>query len=331
MKPANKKHDCDTFQDLAIAYMEELLSTEETEAFQAHLLQCSHCAAHLEETRLWSGFLEENIDEVCPELWKIFEGHEREAVNLNEHIAGCGQCSEDLKSFQSPAEAKEIPEGLWREMTSSVHKESKPAFGVKISHYVEQAMDYVRETLWAPSLAFATVAAALIIAVMLYPTFQSDEFIGLSDTQWSSVAIKRQLLGPAQNGPIAGLLIKYSGLKDKPEQEMTDSLYQALEPKGRLEEQYQWLTPDEVKSALSGVDLESAPNSEIFKNLSKELQASNMALLKISKTDRAYDLSVALYDTNTGRVLKQAAKENVGKTDLIKEAKGLFFGMSKQD
>jgi hypothetical protein len=327
MKGMNQYKDCEEWGDLKIAYMEDLLSPEESEAFEAHMDACAECRAQLEQARVWTRLLEDNRAQLCPELWRIFENREQEDPHIQTHISVCDQCAKDLEAFDAQGPNSQLPQELWQRMTGVPGSTRDTSDQGAPREFLGRFKEAISHMLWAPGLAFATAAAAIIVAVLLFPVSKSNQFVALSQVPWSSIEIKRELMGPGAQGPKAALMLKFKGFGQRPDQELADILYKALEPKGLQADKYDWVTPNETLKALSKKELDNWDIIRLSNAVNQSLQVKALALVTIEKTDRGYDLDAGMYEAPSGKALITGKRENVTRGGIIDAARALFDAM----
>jgi hypothetical protein len=210
-----------------------------------------------------------------------------------------------------------MPEELWEKMTKvSAIPRVIPEYHRSLGEWVGSLVDRIQDFFTAPALAFGTVAAVLLLVVILYPFGSPQPVALLSSEQWRSVLIKRDLMSsgvplPGQNGsqPERKRLAELIIVKDEgglPPQAWIDGLYRELEPSEKSAEIFDWVTPAEMSDALAGKQLKVNDRKAIVRELRADLDVTDALLITITsgKADRTYDVKVELVNAETGDILQ---------------------------
>ena len=334
MPDSTRMADCRLMRDLKLPYLEDLLAPEEVAEFEDHLKGCPDCAADLDSTRRLAETLRQHPEALCPEPWEIFDNAEDPEVlsaGMKRHIDRCPQCKEYAEAFAARAPETGIPEDLWKKMAPVMENPARTEpRGAETPNWLERMFEVVREAFRAPGFAIATAAAAILVVVFVYPTLKTEPSARLSNSQWESVLIKRQLMGPSI-GSAAG-----AGRKDRiaelifmPEDSNVgpanwiDKLYSRLEPSDELLNRFAWITPAEVNEALvsSGVDM--TDKEKIRDLLRRELGVSLLIFITIDAAhgERMCDLTLELMRASSGETLSRKPVRGVEEGKLVANIK----------
>jgi Putative zinc-finger len=347
MTNSTASEHCPKIRDLIIPYLEDLLTVEERSEFEEHLSGCQDCADELGEKKRWSSMLGANREALCPEPWELYEytrDAKRESDSLQIHLEHCTSCNEQYETFLESTSEQSMPEALWERMTGVPEtREVFPQPHFSLSEWLGDIVNRVQDFFTAPALAFGTVAAVVLLIVVLYPHGSSQPVALLSSEDWRSVVIKRGLMSSGapsteQGGSklekkrIAELII-FKNEGSRPQQAWIDGLYGELEPSEESAEMFDWVTPAEISKALAGKKLDANDGKAMVEELRSALDVTDAVLITIEsgKADRTYDVKVELVNAETGSVLKEHRLTGMTRKRLGERTKEAIDSLLKVD
>jgi uncharacterized protein with PIN domain len=317
----------DHVDDLRLPYLEGLLNPEERANFEHHLDQCPACKSKLEEMSRWTSVLRDNAREMCPESWELFD-YVRTGKDLrgtiSSHAETCPLCSTDVESFRKEISAEAVPEALWKKMqTLSGTRVADRLYGSASQWLLEKLgslMDLFRPTILVP----AAVAVTILLVVFLYPTGPVPTMVALSSVKWGPGPSALNLMGTEKDSilpseakkELLGVVILFSNLKQPPDQNLTDSLYRAVEPPKDVRDRYNVVSPDEIRQ-VAGKDLLNAPDEEsLVKVMRSKLKISKAFVIEIVPSGNRYGIVARLINTDTGAATEKWDSRNLTEAEL---------------
>ena len=338
MTDSKSSNTCSETRDLIMPYLEDLLTAEERSELEEHMRNCTECTDEMREMKRWASMLEANREVMCPEAWELFEyAHDPSTDRsiLEIHLRHCTSCKEQYEAFLQRSTEESVPERLWeRIVKSSETPMIIPKQHLNLSQRIESLFNWIQDFFSVQFLAFATVAAAILLVVIFYPS-GSPQTVGLlSSENWSSIVIKRNLMSPRipqQDKKRMAELVIFKGKGEHPQQKWIDGLYRALEPSEKSAEIFHWITPAEISKAFTGKQLNVIDRKAIVQQLHSKLDVTNVILITITsgKTGRTYDVNIELVSAKTGDVLKGEKLTGLREKDLGNKTKGVIRSILK--
>ncbi len=318
---------CDHLDDFRLPYLEDLLSPEERASFEEHLDQCPACKSKLEEMSRWNSILTENAGEICPDSWELFDyvrvGKDPRGT-ISSHLETCLLCRPDAETFRKEISEAAVPEALWKRMQSLSGTPVAERPHHTASQWVMEKLATLMDLLQPRMLVPVAVAATVLIVVLLYPTGPAPMRVALSSVNWGAQPSGWDLMGAQTNGisptgakkEVLGIVILFSNLKRPPNQDLTDSLYRAIEPPKEVRDSYEVVSPDEIRRA-AGEDLLNAPDERsLVKVLLSKAKISKALLIERLPSGNRYGVVARLINAETGVTEEKRDSWNLAEAEL---------------
>jgi uncharacterized protein with PIN domain len=317
----------DHVDDLRLPYLEGLLSPEEKANFEDHLDQCPACKSKLEEMSRWTSILSENAREMCPDAWELFD-YVRTGKDLrgtiSSHVETCHLCSTDVESFRKEISREPVPQALWKKMQSLSGTPVADRLQATASEWLLEKLGSLMELLRPTVLVPVAVAVTVLFVVFLYPTGPAPTMVALSSVKWGPGPSALNLMGGDKDSILPseakkeqlGVVILFSNVKQPPDQNLTDSLYRAIEPSKDVRDRYSVVSPDEIRQ-VAGKDLLNAPDEQsLVKVMRSELKISRAFVIQIVPSGNRYGIVARLINTDTGVITEKWDSWNLTEAEL---------------
>jgi hypothetical protein len=158
----------------------------------------------------------------------------------------------------------------------------------------------------------------VLFAVLIYPRSGLEPTVGLSPVAWEppggSVRFKGDLFGAKKPG--VAVLLLFKGFKKPVPQERVDTLYEALKPTPNLFEQYDFLTPAEVREAVRESKVKPKSAQAILERVARDFHLSRGLVVTISPERDKFLIEAEVMQLPTRTVLKQETWDGVAADQL---------------
>ncbi len=313
--------------DLRVPYLEGLLSPEERLNFEEHVRQCPACTSKLEEMSHWASVFKDIAREMCPDGWELFDyvrsGKDTRGI-ISSHLDTCPSCRADAESFRADASKRAMPADLWQKMKSLSGKQSASRVAERPYRWILDAMDKVMDLFRPVALVPLTVAAAIFIIVLLYPSGPAPIKVALSSVNWGPEPSALNIMGT--ESPVSSpaeakrerlsVVIFFSNVKQFPDQNRIDSFYRALEPPKDLRDRYHVVSPLELKRVAGEYLSKAADDKALISVMRSRLNISKALMVEIVPKDDGYGILARLIDVGTERVIRTWNSGNLTEGEL---------------
>lgn len=319
-----------------LPYLEDMLSHEDRSTVEAHLQDCPDCSNELKEIGETTTFLRTHKEIFCPELWELYDycqtgtdpdgrlaKHLEECPWCREAVAGCAGCTQDT---EMPRTLRDAVEG---------HYGTKPlSAAVRVAeNWFAAIARQVSSLFRMPVLALGTVAAAVLIVVVFYPSPDSRPIMRLSSLQWDvgdpamtskafrlmTPTIQREV--PVRKRQRVAALLFLKGFDKGTSQEQVDALYSALKPTRLIQQRFEFMAPAAVRGTVGDADLKPGDAAQLSGKLGKELGVSKVIILTVAKNGNDYEVKSELRTPQTGKIVAEKAERGVSEADLALKLK----------
>jgi hypothetical protein len=164
-----------------------------------------------------------------------------------------------------------------------------------------------------PALAAGAIAAAVLMAVLLYPSEIPQSLMAPTSVTWEGTP-RPKSFEPSANR--LAMLIAFKGFDRPVPQAEVDALYQALAPTMELYERFQILPPKVVKDAVQKGRSALRDRTELLDRLKKRLNISYAVMVTITSRAGHAEIQVELVDTEGGKVKAEKTEANVSEKEL---------------
>jgi anti-sigma factor RsiW len=177
-----------------LAYIEGDLDQAPNNEFESHLRECSFCAAEYQTLRHLNSLLKTNPEVFHPnddELYAFASRKTDPEGQIASHLEWCSRCAEDVRTFEQMLEVRadghfeqKMPQAIERQIELLQGTFAGPATG----GFWPRVSDLLKKPFAMPVLSLASAAAALILAVLIIPSW--EEFKKIPQPAEVSVAKK---------------------------------------------------------------------------------------------------------------------------------------------
>ncbi len=315
MKHTNDPITEERFRDLQYLYLEDLLAPKERAEFDEHLKSCPDCSGELKEMSRWVAKLKEDKEALCPDAWEIYEhvrSGEQVPKALERHMETCDSCAQEAQSLKAVSREERMPRDLWAVMAPRFRAPVASRLSDSLNRWFADLTETFLELFRAPVPAFATVAVAVLLAVaLLYPTGGTGPAPLMSSIRWN---VPLNLMGarPVKQERVATIIF-LKGFKQPFKEERIDSLYGSLAPTREMDEHFDFVSPADVKEAVTRGKIKIDTINNILQGLSHELNVSRVVALTLTPVGVAFGIEGELVETRTGKIVaKHSVKEAPG-------------------
>ena len=300
--------------DLLLSYAEGLLNPEERASVQQHIAECAECSASVKELQETINDLREHKDAFCPDPWELHEfafyGQDVGA-KISKHIAECPACRETVQTWKSEASKEHLPQELWSRVNKTLSENRNREILTK-----ERSigfMERLRSLFDAPAWALGAVAAAVLLAVFLYPRGAPPSLIALSSVTWEN-APKPKVLQPASKR--AAIIIVLKDFRPELSRIQIDKLYDEVTPTMDVYERYHVVPPAEISAAVRKGLIDPSNRTKMLRGLRDHLDLNMVALITVASKPEGINFEADLIDTVTGRTLDEKTGSEIAESDL---------------
>jgi anti-sigma factor RsiW len=296
----------DIAERLIITLSSSDFAPDEVAELQEHLKECPSCQEEMTALKRMETFLIHNKDLVaeslspCPSIEKLsaFAAGEMRENSLEYHTQLCKECREhvalirELLQEQIPTRHKSASKQEKQRFCKAAlqaYPENKPRQGA-----IRTIFDKLNDLFYIPSLALGAAVAALLMIVIVPKAPHEMQLVpALSNVVWEKPSLPAKGDLAPKTSPLAKKKIALILLFRGPEQAMpenADQIYSKLDIAKRLGATYDFLSPNDISTALGGRLI-----SENLISVSHDV---------FEKTDADYLLTFEILKANSGAVLK---------------------------
>ena len=282
--------------DLLLPYVENLLSAEDHARVEQHLASCPECSREVQDLNRMIVSLKKNKEVFCPEPWllhQFFESGEDPEGTVADHVRSCPQCREDISEYKRCRESASMPGPIRQVFERNCATKASPAVPYSGRSIFQTVRDYLASVFRAPLPVLGTVAALVLLVVLIYPREAVPPVVGLSSVTWEDAyAGKRaltpkgiHLMGPrtaAKPRPRVAAILIFKGFDKTPSQNGIDSLYTALSPDRSTKQRLEFVSPALVKRSLEKEGAVRAEAPYLADTVGKRLDLSAMMAFTLS-------------------------------------------------
>jgi len=184
--------------EILTAYLDGTLTEDEARRVEEAFAASREAESYLKEMKSISGQLENHaVEIICPEPWELHElarsGGDLPTA-IARHVNQCPECCEELATYRAQLRAPEpMPRSLSSMLTTPKVPEPVPEPSL-FGRLRDVFLDFMVSRYRMPALALATVAASLVLVVVLYSGGKTP----VSSPEKMMVAQKEN---PTVNGP----------------------------------------------------------------------------------------------------------------------------------
>lgn len=336
MKNAKPNPECEGVRELRLAYIEDLLESDQRLRFEAHLARCTGCAGDLDQLRRWVARLGQLKDAFCPQPWEVFDEVRRTAgsgVDICEHVAHCPSCREYEAAFRTSGAERGMPDELWATMQRMMPRQDEVYERLPWSEWFAEMVRSAITAFRMPMMAASAVAVAVLVVVLMHPAKDIRAVTGLSSVKWSQHPKAMKLMSspklpsgrfaPGARGESLAILVAFvEGTQPLP-QDTVDKIYASLEPTPEMLSRFRIVSPVTIKDAVTDKRVTVDHRDLMLKGLRDVLGVTLVTVITLSGEKDAYGITAEFIDTETGWVLREARMASVPGTELdahIREA-----------
>ncbi len=160
-----------------LAYLEGELSEHTSRDLERHLRVCAVCSSEVESLRRLDRLLRSHPESFHPDAEELYRfvsmGRDSDAW-ISEHVASCPECREDVELVRHMIAAGAVASESRRSMPASLVRTLEAMHGLPVRGGPETTLlsrmaERFRTVIRPPVLALGTVAATLIVAMLLIP------------------------------------------------------------------------------------------------------------------------------------------------------------------
>lgn len=328
MKISDSDNLGEHIDDLRLAYSENLLSAEERVKFEEHLQKCQDCAKKMTDLTKWMDTVKSNKHAFCPEEWELFD-YARcvggASGILDSHVDNCPSCRKTVEAFRELAHNEGVPEELWQRMTG-IHEQPRTAPLALVRTWFHSLLDQFSDFLRPRFVFAAAVAAAILVAVLIFPTGTSGPVLGLSSVHWGP-SHPLNLMGRPERAVPKGapkkerlaIVLYFNDFKSQPDQERIDSFYKMLDPGRDVRLSYDLVSPSDVKEALESAGSKEGGKNEVLRVVRDKLFVTQMLIMEISEKADRFGIKVELMDAKAGTLIRGRELVDIREADLAEQ------------
>ena len=323
---------------LLLPYLEDRLVPEDKALINDHLESCGECARELRQLNHLAHLLTTNKNAFCPESWALYQCVENGVDpdgKIAAHLEHCSLCQEEVVAYKTVCTETALPEYLKDEVARQFRPRSACAAIYDEKRSFAALIDKLKSLFSVPVMALGTAAAAILVAVMLYPVADSAPVIGLSSVAWETEQPRLvpksgiRLMGPVKPSRSIAIVLFFRDFRSTIPQEQIDDIYSELKPSDSIASRFQIVPPDKVSEALGSINLKPFDRRELMKTLRNKIDVSEVLVVTISSTKRGREVRYELLDVKTGDVIYYTAEAPVAEDHLSKGVRDSAFSLLK--
>jgi len=189
-------------------------------------------------------------------------------------------------------------------------------------------LDWLSPMSRLPVTAWATVAATILLLVVLIPHGVQEPFVAVSPEKWDKpqitlMAPKSVIKKPVKETEVAKprltVLLYLKDFKKKPSQQEIDALYRAARPNSPLADKFEVVSPEKVGQALASGKQASVRVDQAVEALNERLNLARAVVITITAKGDTFLVESYSEELNTG-ALKTIKAEKPVKRDALENA-----------
>jgi hypothetical protein len=185
--------------------------------------------------------------------------------------------------------------------------------------------DWISPLFQVPVTALATVAATILLLVVLLPRGGQEPFLGLSTEKWDKPQIN--LMAPKSvkdiqvspervEKPRVAVLLYFKDFKNRLPQEEIDSFYRAMKPKQSLTRRLDIVSPNKVNEVMAKTRVNVEDINAAVTSLQNELGLNRILILTITAKGDGVFLDSELRDIDSGQVRISKADSPITREEI---------------
>lgn len=316
-----------------LRYLEGLLDETEMKMVEQFLESSEEASREFDELRDIFRIMRKDHRVFCPEPWLIsdfLETGSDPSGELSEHLRECSACREEAgvlgECKKDGSMPRELLENIMKELDVPTKESALAQDGARLSWLLERlgAIFQIRVAV------MAAVAAAVLLAVFLYPDPSVGPVVALSSVTWdggeSDLGGGLLALVPNQKERVT-IILRFKNAEKRLSQETVDSLYKALTPRAELVDEYDFIPPAMVKEVAA-----AEPSSAGDLNRTLHLLRTVLAIQKVVIVTTAFDGSRAfvrseLIETATGKRVGDGLDETLDREELESKIGSMVYAV----
>jgi len=286
---------------------EEYMRLSEVHADIAQKIQLTQTLASLK-------FIKKQFD-AQPALVKRFDS----LVNTIESVRDAALESRD--GFLVDLEASRAHQKTKADQAALSEKESV------LQKMFSAVQDWIAPLFHVPVTALATVAATILLLVVLLPRGGQEPFLGLSNEKWDKPQInlmapksmvERDATVQPDEKPRVAVLLYLKDFKKRPSQEEIDSLYRSMRPRQVLSRCLDIVSPNRVNEVLAKAHVNIEDVNAAVNALQNELGVQQVLILTMTAKGDEVVLDSELRDLASGQTRTTKGEQPLKKEDLAR-------------
>lgn len=287
---------------------------------EQHIGTCDECSLELKGLDRMITRLKTLKAAFCPEPWEVYEFVERGVDpdgEIASHLAECRLCAEEAASYRARSVEAALPQKVQAAFEEHFRKSAFASHEVERRGPLAAFMEWLSSAFRVPAMAVA-VAAAILVAVMIYPRGEIQPMIGLSSVTWGQTEsgfIPKSGLFEEQK-PRAAILLAFKGFKEPLPQQKIDSLYEALRPTEEIKKKFDVLTPAEVKDAITESKIKPDSTKAMQEVLHTDLDVSRLLVVTVTPKGDGFTIESEVRDARTGGSVVKKSEQAATSAEL---------------
>jgi hypothetical protein len=187
-----------------------------------------------------------------------------------------------------------------------------------------------------PVRALATVAAAVLVLVLIYPRGAPQPMIGLSQEEWKPASM--HLMGPKRGivkspvpkgveKPRVAIILRFQDFEESPDQKFVDTLYGRLNPSFRMRKRFDFIAPMDLEKAVGEGTLKVDTTEDLLEGLRRKFNVSQVIVVTVTAEEDQYQLNAELKDLATDVIRGSPTQKNLTRAELPDTLRKSVFGL----
>ncbi len=287
---------------------------------EEHIKSCPDCSARSAELDRMIDNLSEYREVFCPDSWELYEfadtGNDPGA-RIARHIDRCAACREKIRDYTGSAcDTVGMPPLVLNAFRERVARGEVAQESVSGSRQTAIS-DFFTRLFRTPVFAFGAVAAAILLAVLIYPRMAQPPLVALSDVAWKPKLVLMGGRGASQTGPkprVAAIIL-FEGFDSAWPQDRIDGLYEAMRPTHKMRKRFRFLSPLDVKKSVAGEGTRISVE-RLMNTLRTKESADYLLLLTMKPLKDRIEVQARVLDCATGKTLGELKEPGVDSSKL---------------
>lgn len=332
--------------DLLPSYLEGSLSADEQDVVRRHIQQCQECSTELDSLAPVLKILSTEKEVFCPEplaLYEFIENGFDPDGTVASHVDRCALCRSEVAFYKEGPKRDLLPSQI-KEALNRAYPKTSIARDSGFKKVLARIRDRLSSLSGFRGFALGAALAAILAVVLIYPQGSDNTFIGVSGVDWEDdIPVAKSVLSesgsdkknaaegiadsilrkktqgspdPGMVNPKVAAVVLFNGFKKPFPESIVADLYEALRPDHKLNKQFVFIPPLQLKNFLDKLRDENLSSTKALTKFYKESSITFALVLNVENQEGKFGLKTAVIDARNGKILVESFKNDIPGTEL---------------